>query len=288
MAAPYIHRCPIKLGCICDPASQTSAPKWDWSFVDTVFCICLQDRDDRLQHSAEQFHRYGLCTKVLYYRPTKPTDDDLKKHKVKARAKFGSWESHRFVAWYARTQLNSQRNLVFEDDLQFKPWVELKHLRKVTQHLNRLPDDWEIYYLGHMPLYGNTPQGDSLWKVKSAMIHAYITSEKCMDRLIASPFLTAGKKGDDETQLDLWLMPRANQYTISPMLVTQADLSSDAGGGSWYEWGIKLHDRQTRLVEFIFLELFYVLVIIAVVVIIFVAVYVLVKCRPEPIAGLGI
>src|SRR5581483_7590931 len=104
-----IYACPVQTGCYCDGRASSLNP-WKWSgLVDTVFCVCPVSRNDLFAHSVTQFHRVGLCTKILYYRPAHATQEELSVYGVQTRDHFEKWESHRFVTWYARVKLESRR-----------------------------------------------------------------------------------------------------------------------------------------------------------------------------------
>src|SRR5689334_22550815 len=86
---PLFHPCPPDPACPhCGTAATPGADRPDWSFVDGAYCISLRSRPDRAASAAAEFHRVGLCWKVVFYRPAKhPT-----------RPKIGIWEAHRRVA----------------------------------------------------------------------------------------------------------------------------------------------------------------------------------------------
>lgn len=254
LCPPYFHKCPVKPGCICDSATVNKTNLWDWSFVDTIFCICLKERDDRLASSADQFHRFGLCTRVMYYRPDRPTDQQVRENKVRQRGAFGCWESHRFLAWYARNQ-NARRSLVFEDDVNFRSHLTPDVLTKVASHLAKLPQSWDIYYLGHQPIYSCQNLGDNLWRVHSARTHALIVSTKMMDHLIHSSFAEIAKQRGMEVEIDRGFVIFTEQYAYSPMLAVQTNSSSD-NCVDWYgDWIRIFYNNHPDLHEFLFMRL---------------------------------
>lgn len=261
-----LERCTPRAGCYC---ATGKVDVWNWSFVDTAFCICLRDRDDRKRHAEDQFHKVGLCTKVLFYRAEKPTLEEVKMLNIKERGYYGSWESHRAVTRLA-LQLGSKSNLVFEDDVLFRDILTPATLEVVAQHVrDDLPDVdplWEIYYLGHMPLYGCLPTPRSqMWRTHSTMLHAYVQSLAWMKRFAAMPFVGYGKDGDQETQLDFWTMRKTRQYAHRPMLAVQADMRSDNAAGGWKEKGIAYHAQHPALMEFVFMQLVLILLALALV-----------------------
>jgi hypothetical protein len=264
-----IHGCPVLAGCpYCDPDNATPENKavaarigpWKWgALADTFFTISLKERDDRMKHSSMQFHRVGLCTRMLFFRPNRPDLGLVKRLGIQHRAKFGLWESHRFVSWYAKTVLASSRNLVFEDDVSFLPKFSPAHLARMASHLNKnlATRRWDIYYLGHMPLYGNRPitKDMSLWRVHSTMLHAYVASAQFMRTISEMPFLDPDDVTNKERQLDYWTLVHARQYAYQPIMAVQAHLGSDHTPNSWQEKGVAIHAKHTTAIEFVFMYL---------------------------------
>ena len=65
------HPCPTDPACPhCGGAAPGTAAALDWSFLDAAYCISLKIRDDRAAQAAAEFHKVGLCQRVLFYRPT--------------------------------------------------------------------------------------------------------------------------------------------------------------------------------------------------------------------------
>jgi hypothetical protein len=263
-----IHKCPVKSGCICDEGTSGG---FDWSFIDTIFCICLKDRNDRLNHSVEQFHKYGLCKKVIYYRPDRPSDEVVQKYNLKEKGRYGCWEAHRYVTWLAKNLYQSKLNLIFEDDVLFVPSFSPETLKKIRHHIEvQLPNKWDVYYLGYMPVYGNIPCGNNLWKIHGLMSHAYIQNSHFIDKFINMPWIEYGRIDNNKREIgpDSWAMRNAKQYAYSPMIAVQNDMSSDAGVTSYkklYEKAIVFHGKHPIFIEFIFMKLIYILLFIALV-----------------------
>jgi hypothetical protein len=281
LAGLSLHPCPIKKGCTyCDKPDYWNDPNvfYDWSFVDTAFCICLIDRSDRLAHSIEQFHRVGLCSQVLYYRPSRPPKERIAELGIKNRPGFGCWESHRAVMTLARQTFDSKLNMIFEDDVLFVPECKPTDIVRVRRHIQETLADreWDVYFLGHQPLLLATPQGvDGLWRTHSLLTHAYLQSRPFMERFIDTSYVSVNRErlGDKgkEIPLDFWFCRNLVQYTCSPMLAVQAGLKSDNSGGSFVEWGIGFHGRHPRVVEFCFMKGLYAwLILVALVVAIWV------------------
>ncbi len=212
---PIDPQCPhCRGGASAETPAVTAA---DWSFADAVYCISLHERDDRMAAAAREFHRIGLCRRVLFYRPTRhPT-----------RVIEGIWEAHRAVARHA-FERGAEHVLTLEDDVRFTRRITTHRLASVRAAIDRLPADWTIFFLGHWPLRARFISPDTL-KTASACAHAYLASPRLLRWLQAHPF------GDRITRLD----KRAGAgidaayakldgcYAYFPMLAIQGILGSD-------------------------------------------------------------
>lgn len=214
IAAGGFHACPVDPAC---PTCAGSASGLDWSFVDSVYCISLIERDDRAAHAAAELHRVGLCRNALFYRPARhPT-----------RVIEGIWESHRAVARHALAR-QARTALILEDDVTFARWVGPRTVRRVARVMAELPADWTIFFLGHWPLKARFVRPDLL-ATSSACAHAYIASPRLLAWLAATPFSKEARErariaggGIDASYARL---PQA--FAFFPMLATQAARGSD-------------------------------------------------------------
>jgi GR25 family glycosyltransferase involved in LPS biosynthesis len=192
----------------------------DWSFLDAVYCISLKTRPDRFALASAEFHKVGLCQRVIFYRPDKhPT-----------RGIIGSWEAHRTVGLHA-LERGFQRTLICEDDVLFTRTIKPAILRSIRQALNNLPADWMIFFLGHWPLSAYFVRYNVL-RTSSACSHAYIASPRLLQWLRDHPWNSpdvklsriAGK-GVDSAYAKL-----PNTYALFPMLAIQRVSKSDNMG----------------------------------------------------------
>lgn len=189
----------------------------DWSFADAVYCISLEERDDRMQAAAREFHRIGLCRRVLFLRPTR--------HPTRVIA--GIWEAHRAVARHALDR-GAERVLVMEDDVRFTRRITRRRLARVGAAIDRLPPGWTIFFLGHWPLKARFHSLDTL-ETNSACAHAYLASRRLLHWLEANPF--AGGKCDIDHRagagIDAAYAKLDGSYAYFPMLAVQAVAGSD-------------------------------------------------------------
>ena len=212
---PVMHPCPTDPQCVyCAGQPPSDAP--DWSFLDAVYCISLKSRDDRMREVSTEFHRVGLCQRVVFYRPTK--------HPVKGI--IGSWESHRAVAQNALKK-GARRTLIFEDDVLFIKPVNRETIGAVAKALDELPDDWLIFHLGHWPITGYFYRRNVL-KTSSACAHAYIVSPRLLDWLDRHPWGSPVKKRLSVGKaLDSAYAALPGTYALFRMMVIQRVSPSD-------------------------------------------------------------
>jgi glycosyl transferase, family 25 len=205
----------------CPPADATCAAcggsnRFDWSFVDAVYCISLRERDDRAAAAAAQFHRVGLCRRVLFYRPLRHPRNSTE----------GIWESHREVARHALAA-GYRTVLIFEDDAIFRPVLTPRKLDRVRRAFRSLPADWTIFYLGHWPLRVRFVSPNVL-RTCSACTHAYVASRALLEWLAATPY--AGESFSSATigkGIDAAYARLKGVYAIFPMVAIQSTSPSD-------------------------------------------------------------
>ena len=213
---------PSKVGLLLRLARRRSIA-FDWSFVDDVFCICLQDRDDRFRTSADEFHRVGLCSRVVYLRPQKATASMC--GGCNSPGTFGNWESHKYCCMLSLRN-RSVRCLVFEDDVEFLPRMTPAVLRRVAGHLKSLRS-WDVYYLGHLPLAA-LPVSANLTRTVSLMTHSYIVNRPFMRRVVRTDYVR--DRLHSTAPLEAWFMRYARNYAHYPGLTIQSLSKSDVGG----------------------------------------------------------
>ena len=228
MAAPgpgalVFHPCPTDPGCPhCGEATETDGPGAgadtpDWSFIDGAYCISLQNRPDRAESAAAELHRTGLCRVTLFHRPVK--------HTVWPVA--GIWEAHRAVALHALA--SSKRSvLILEDDVVFSRAVGPRTTRRIAAALGRLPGDWTIFYLGHMPRWAFLVRPNVL-RVSSTGAHAYIAGPRLLTWLRDRPF---GTPNVDRVRIsgrgiDAAYARLPGAYALFPLIATQSASPSD-------------------------------------------------------------
>jgi GR25 family glycosyltransferase involved in LPS biosynthesis len=215
--APVFHTCPPDPSCPYCSGGIGSARALDWSFLDAVYCISLRSREDRAMSVAAQFHRAGLCRRVLFYRPVKHPE----------RGIIGSWESHRAVAAHARAR-GCRTALIFEDDVQFVRPLTAQSVRAIGRAVASLPPEWMIFFLGHWPLWAYFVRAHVL-RTSSACAHAYIASPRLLNWLHEHPWGAPDirKRRLVGKALDSAYARLPATYALFPMIATQSISQSD-------------------------------------------------------------
>ena len=213
------HALPTLRGCPHCGEESLGSPveRFDWSFLDRVYCISLRQREDRARDAARELHRVGLCGNAVFYRPAK---DRV--------AKRGCWESHRAIAVHARAH-GLQRVLIVEDDVLFASSVSPASVPQVGAALASLPADWMGFYLGHWALWAY-PLRRHVLRCSSLCTHAYVASERLLAWLCETPFeqrnriprRRIGGNGIDSAFAALPAM-----YAFSPLLAVQRMVPND-------------------------------------------------------------
>jgi hypothetical protein len=105
LESALFHLCPLQPGCPYCAEHATTSPesRLDWSFLDGVYCISLQSRDDQATTVVRELHRVGLCRQTFFYRPDKHPTSPTR----------GVWESHR-VAFSRVSPIQPQPSIHFK------------------------------------------------------------------------------------------------------------------------------------------------------------------------------
>ena len=259
---PFFQNCPIQKGCICDPNLQIEnkfsainvvkeqfMKHWS-SFLSQIFCICLEERPDRLTEASQQFHKYGLCKLVQFYRTFRPSPEEIKMYGIQCRGFYGIWNSHQDLAKISEKQ-RYENILVFEDDILFiENRMTPDLILSLGTKLSNLPKNWEIFYLGHIPFFALPSSLDlSVWKVHSMMAHSYILSWNGINKLSSCDYITDVRQNNgSERGIDQWFCANFNQYALWPQIAVQSGSNSSNYHlkSSFFQdivvpWGIETH-----------------------------------------------
>ncbi len=206
----YFEPLPPLPGCaFCDgEQSPHPLPHRAPRLADAVYCVSLQEEDDRARQAAAHFHAVGLCRRVTFYRPRRG-----------GHVEAAIWASHRDIARHALAQgYNSA--LVLEDDVHFgEAWDRLAP--RAARAMEKLPRGWWGFYLGHWPRQGYFVARDVM-RVRSYCAHAYIASRPLLDWLARStPLDAATPMAWPGPAIDCAFVNLPEMYALFPMAAVQ-------------------------------------------------------------------
>jgi hypothetical protein len=256
-------RCRPKIGCLCtydaSDASSISKSKhiqtkllyeqlWQQLVNDgMIACICLQERDDRFLEVSEQFHEYGLCRLVEFYRPSRPSLTECEKLGIQRRGGYGVWSSHRHVI-LKTLQHKLSRCLTFEDDaVLFSKRMSVSKLEQMINDVDALEENWGAFKLGHCAQIGYfvSPSVVRTW---SFLTQAVLWSQTGMEKLRDCTYVQYYQRKGKEGEIDCWMMGAMNMYATFPQLVHQSDSDTNnlnsKEDDAWYRDKIMKFQRQ--------------------------------------------
>ena len=209
--APNLHACEF--------TKRFKAATFDWSFIDAAYCISLFEREDRAAQATAAFNEIGLSSRLLFYRPNRHPTNPAQ----------GIWNSHREIARRALAAGHS-RIAVFEDDVCFDRGLSPRKLDQIKRLLQSLPEDWQIFFLGHWPLTCRFVRL-GLLQTRSVCAHAYIANRNLLEWMATSDYrqhqLDNPKSTIVGTGIDHAFAKLPRAYAVYPMVAIQSASPSD-------------------------------------------------------------
>lgn len=203
----------------CAVTGSGSTPSLDWTFVDAAYCISLRERDDRTRQATAEFNAVGLARRLLFYRPERHATDAVE----------GIWQSHCAVARHALAA-GHRKVAIFEDDVRFDREVTPSRLAAVAREIDALPEDWEIFYLGHWPVRCRL-LSRNLLHTRSGCTHAYIANLSLLEWMRRSDYAEFRRQNPRRSAvgrgIDSAFFHLQGAYAIFPMLAVQSASPSD-------------------------------------------------------------
>lgn len=195
----------------------------DWSWIDHIYCISLKDREDRRKDAEREFHKAGLCNKVIFHRPVKDTSD------YKRPGSRGCWNSHHTVAKKAY-DAGADMVLVFEDDVYFEEEkVTSKNISLLAAFTKKLKN-WNIIYLGSWPFLSFPTRFLHLHRDISLAAHAYLISNDAFKWLASTPYDEATRLHKNKKfigfNIDVFYLIFPRVYGFAPMMAFQRGATS--------------------------------------------------------------
>jgi hypothetical protein len=144
-----------------------------WKFLDelkiSVWCICLEERDDRHQAVLKEFKKVGLLDRVNFHRPKRDPNG----------GRIGSWDSH----IHCMSQKENIK-LIFEDDIKFQDGWEAGMVDVIKFLKTNYLKDWDLLRLGGViQSYDRTSNVQSIHLCKTWNIHAYFINPNGLKKI---------------------------------------------------------------------------------------------------------
>jgi len=191
-------------------AQETFAEKTlpGWDFFDRLYCIPLEEREDRRQAAAAQFSRVGLEGKVEFVL--------VKRHPSDVEQ--GIYESH-MACLRKGLDSGAENIVVFEDDVLFDRFDPERFLR-CTRFLSRHPD-WKVLLLGALIRSSRKTEEPAIREVRyQSLAHAYALNRSYAEALASQPW--------QGLAYDVLFRPLNNGvYAVKPMFAFQGDAATD-------------------------------------------------------------
>jgi GR25 family glycosyltransferase involved in LPS biosynthesis len=146
-----------------------------WAFFDKVYCISVEEREDRRQEARRQFERVGLIGRVEFVIVKKnPVDPEQ-----------GIHESH--LECFRKGIRDGARSMVlFEDDIvfdRFSPKVLADCVKFLSTH-----ESWDMFFWGCLTSGSRRTENASVIKVRyRSLTHAYVVRRGFAETLRGIP-----------------------------------------------------------------------------------------------------
>ena len=147
-----------------------------WDYFDKIYCISLNEREDRRAAAKIQFSNVGLLDKVEFV--------IVKKHPHNCEQ--GIFESH-MTCIKKGIQANANNIVIFEDDILFERFNPTS-LKNCIDFLSTNPH-WNILFFGCLVSGSERTENKSVLKIKySTLAHAYVLNRRFAQSLIKIPW----------------------------------------------------------------------------------------------------
>jgi len=201
------------------------------------YVINLPQREDRRRETRAELARIA-CEGVAFHPATRPADPNG----FGSVGEHGCYLSH-LAAW--KRACGARSVLVMEDDIQFA-----HDYADRARIIDRLPDDWDVLYIGHMQLPGlkRAPAGEGVASIDPDIefigLHCYAINGRAVPRIIAAAeaFLSRehGHPDGGKMPIDGALNVARRQlglktYAVVPPLAYQRASKTDIASHRWFD-----------------------------------------------------
>jgi hypothetical protein len=179
-----------------------------WDFFDRIYCISLEEREDRRQAARASFAKVGLTGKVEFVL-VQPHPSNIEQ---------GMYESH-MTCLRKGLEAGAESIVVFEDDVIFDRF-NAEHFDQCVQFLRENPK-WKVLLLGALIRSSRKTTNPFIQKVRyQSLAHAYALNRTYAETLACEPW--------QGIVIDTIFRPlNDNIYAVYPMFAFQNDFTSD-------------------------------------------------------------
>ncbi|MCX5849555.1 MAG: glycosyltransferase family 25 protein [Deltaproteobacteria bacterium] len=179
-----------------------------WDFFDRIYCISLEEREDRRQAAAESFSKVGLTGKVEFVL-VQPHPSNIEQ---------GMYESH-MTCLRKGLEAGAKNIVVFEDDVIFDRF-DAKHFNECIQFLQENPN-WKVLLLGALIRSSHKTTNPFIQKVRyQSLAHAYALNRHYAETMAYKPW--------QGIVIDTIFRPLDKDiYAVYPMFAFQNDFTSN-------------------------------------------------------------
>lgn len=187
---------------------HSPSPPGPWSFFDRVYCISLEEREDRRREARKQFGRVGLAERVEFVIEKKhPTDNEQ-----------GIYEAH-MRCFRKAVREDARRIVIFEDDVifdRFRPEALAECVRFLSA-----ATDWKILFFGCLVSGSRATAHPSVAQVRySSLSHAYAIERGFAETLLGMPWR--------KIPYDMLLRSLSREYYAAcPLFAFQSNAATD-------------------------------------------------------------
>lgn len=151
-------------------------PSSPWAFFDKIYCISLDEREDRRREARKQFGNVGLADRVEFV--------IAKRHPIDNEQ--GIYESH-MKCMRNGIRAAARTMVIFEDDVVFDRF-SLKVLADCVHFLSTT-SSWRIFFFGCLFSGSRRTENNSVLKVRyRSLTHAYVVQRSFAETLLSKPW----------------------------------------------------------------------------------------------------
>jgi hypothetical protein len=179
-----------------------------WDFFHRIYCISMEEREDRRRAAAASFSKVGLTGKVEFV--------IVKRHPFDVEQ--GMYESH-MTCLRKGLEAGAERIAVFEDDIVFDRF-DAERFKQCTQFLAENPN-WEVLLFGALIRSSRRTTHPCIQKVGyQSLMHAYALNRPYAETIAYQPW--------QGIIIDTLFRPLTDHlYAVYPMFAFQSDFASD-------------------------------------------------------------